>query len=109
MESTGIFTTMEKVRGLLNSGNKGVIISAPSTDVPMFVVVQTTRNMTTLSRLLTMHPGPPTACTGPRGPCHHCHSEDCGCPLWKAVVVMAVRLPRTSRLYPLVLPRSSQN
>ncbi|CAF1500682.1 unnamed protein product [Rotaria sordida] len=38
VEATGIFTTIDKCQSYLQAGAKKVIIAAPSTDAPMFII-----------------------------------------------------------------------
>ncbi|MBU3913978.1 type I glyceraldehyde-3-phosphate dehydrogenase, partial [bacterium] len=53
LESTGLFTSMEKSEAHLKAGAKKVVISAPSPDAPMFVMGVNHHNYTSDMRIIS--------------------------------------------------------
>lgn len=53
LESTGLFTTMDKAEAHFNGGAKKVIISAPSADAPMFVMGVNNKTYTSDMRIVS--------------------------------------------------------
>lgn len=53
LDCTGIFTTLEKAQGHITAGAKKVAISAPSADVPMFVMGVNHKNITAADTIVS--------------------------------------------------------
>ena len=74
IESTGLFTTKEKAQGHITAGAKKVVISAPSSDAPMYVMGVNHKNYSQDQKILS-NASCTTNCLAPIAKVLHDHFE----------------------------------